>query len=139
METEERTFPLTRLTSEVVAVANAIQSETKDERPPAMAIPRRQELTLSKILKRIFRVFGNSAESSQYYFLARNLDKNTDEDATSTNPEKRQLRLSMILKEIVRAFGKNEESQYYFMTRSSYTGTDNSEPESEPELDSCSL
>lgn len=69
METEERTFPLTKLTSEVVAVAKAAELDPKDKRPATAASPRKRQLTLSKILKEIVRALGNSAESSQYYLL----------------------------------------------------------------------
>ena len=79
METEERTFPLTTLTSEVVAITKAKESEPKKKKPSTSANPRMRKLTISKILEEIVRAFGNSAESSQYYLPNRSSDTETDD------------------------------------------------------------
>ena len=82
MENEERTFPLTRLTSEVLAVTK--EAESQDSGPESSKHPARQ-LKLRRILEEIIRALGNSAESRQYYFLAQSSDEDTD--SSESDPE----------------------------------------------------
>jgi len=80
METEQRPFPLTRLTSEVLAVAN--NSEPHDKMPEVPDNP--VKLSLRKVLEEILRALANTADSRQYYFLARYSDEN---ESSEPDPE----------------------------------------------------
>ncbi|MGD0423724.1 MAG: hypothetical protein ABSA92_09745 [Candidatus Bathyarchaeia archaeon] len=77
---EERTFPLTRLNSEVVAVAKARESDASNRVNHASANDeKKRQSKLRKILTQIITALGNSAESSQYYLLNHSSDTETDD------------------------------------------------------------
>lgn len=80
METEERTFPLTRINSEVVA-AKARESpdaSNKTNRTSAND-EKKSQSKLRKILTGIIRALGSSAESSRHYLLNHSSEAKTDD------------------------------------------------------------
>lgn len=87
METEERTFPLTKLNSEIAIFVKATESVPRNKEPPSNTDGlEKQGFTLSKVLKKIVIAFGKNGENRQHCLLARNSQKNTD-DSESNHPE----------------------------------------------------
>ncbi|MGP8068876.1 MAG: hypothetical protein ACLP5V_03185 [Candidatus Bathyarchaeia archaeon] len=65
---EERSYPLTRLTSTVVALAKDSELHCSDVAIPADKSSDNLRASLTRILKTIVEAFGRSA-SNEYYFL----------------------------------------------------------------------
>jgi len=84
METEERTYPVSRLTADVVAVANTSKSDSRDADPKSTepALPtnaKKGRFNLSEVLKEIIKAFSRSSEANQYDFFVRSSEKDDAE------------------------------------------------------------
>jgi hypothetical protein len=75
MESEERSFPLTRLNSGIVAVAYATKLDVNNK---SASTSEEKQSKLRRILIQIITALGNSAESRQFFLLNHSSERDTD-------------------------------------------------------------
>ena len=78
MEIEERSFPLTKLTSEIVVLTETLHAESDNKGTPTSAnVERKRQSTLSRIVTEIVKAFAKSAESSRCYYITSRSNKDS--------------------------------------------------------------
>ena len=70
MDSVERSFPLTKLTAEVVTLTTQMERNNTATQIP-LEVGRRQQSRLTRLMEGILRAFARSAEGSRYYYLTR--------------------------------------------------------------------